>query len=57
MTIYCLCVDPERGKYLAFTDEVDMRQATSYTSKCEAIGLLVADCQGITLTQVIMVEV
>lgn len=42
-TIYTACVDPERGKYLAFNDEGGMIMvAESYTSADEAVGRLVS---------------
>ena len=41
-TIYVACVDPERGRYLAFNDEGGIIiTAESYTSTDEAVGRLV----------------
>lgn len=41
-TIYATCVDPERGKYLAFNDEGGIIMiAESFASSDDAVGRLV----------------
>ena len=40
MKIYSLCVDPERGRYIAIAD--DETVAFSHTSEEDAVGRLVA---------------
>ena len=57
MTIYTMCVDPERGKYLALAvGEDGWLTAISHTSEAEAIGTLVAENGEITVEAVHSVE-
>ena len=52
MKIYTLCVDPERGKYLAISTEDPKVRAFSYSSEEEALGLLVKQNPGIVIEEV-----
>lgn len=37
-----MCVDPERGKYMALNADDHAQKAFSWTSEAEAVGMLVA---------------
>jgi hypothetical protein len=41
MTIYTMCVDAERGRYMAISAEDPAMKAFSHTSENEALGELV----------------
>ena len=41
MIIHCLCIDPERGKYLAYDVDDRSKRAISTNSIAEAVGLLI----------------
>lgn len=56
MTIFTLCVDPERGKYLAFFGEDPIVQEVSYTSTDEAVGKLMKKAVGWPVSKIVVVD-
>ena len=53
MKIFTLCIDPERGKYLAVGPFADgIYTAVSDTSREAAVGILVANTPGIVVDAV-----
>ena len=58
MTVFTMCVDPERGKYIALAvGKGGWLTAISHTSEAEAVGLLVAENGEITIEAVNSVEI
>lgn len=53
LTIYVLCVDSERGRYLAVSTTDPSIIAVSYTNVGEAIGNLVISNPGIQIDEVV----
>ena len=47
MVIFTLCIDPERGRYIAFSSEDCELTAISHNSEEEAVGLLMINCPGL----------
>ena len=56
MTIYTMCVDPERGAYMAISAEDSSLKVVCGTSEEEALGRLVAQTPGIVIDKVISVD-
>jgi len=55
MIIYCMCVDPERGRYLAFFNE-DPSKKVICDDLDAAVGRLVRENEGVTIDNVYEVE-
>lgn len=55
MNIYTVCVDPERGRYLAISTEDPKMFAVSEGS-FSAVGVLVTNNPGIQIDQVIDID-
>lgn len=56
MNIYTLCVDPERGRYLAVSTENPEMIASSYTSEDEAIGILIRENPGLVIDNIFSLD-
>lgn len=56
MKIYTVCIDPERGIYLAVSNEDHKLRAVSYTSHDAAVGILVTNNPGLNVEAVHTIE-
>jgi len=56
MTIYTLCIDPERGRYIAIGSSVPPKVAMSHRSESDAVGRLVQEAAYIEVDAVISIE-
>lgn len=56
MRIYTVCVDPERGRYLAVSTEDATVRAESYTSEDEAVGILIREYPGLVVEKVVSLD-
>ena len=56
MTIYTMCVDPERGAYMAISCDNPDDKIICGTSEQEALGRFVESHPGVTVDKVVSVD-